>query len=73
MPFFSGLSNDWYVVSVPVPTGYTFSGPLTDSDSATAGIQKGRQMTGANLLDADFGFRATTLTPSRASSGTTPT
>ena len=55
---FSGLSNARYVVSVPTPSGYSFTGPGTDSDGVTAGIQKGRQMTGANILDVDYGFQS---------------
>lgn len=59
---FSGLSNAYYVVSVPIPTGYNFTGTGLDADSdgGTTGIQKGRQMTGGNILDADYGFRSTT-------------
>jgi uncharacterized repeat protein (TIGR01451 family) len=53
----------YYIVSVPVPTGYGYTGPGADTDNNPAnGIQKRRQLPsgGGNDLDADFGFRATT-------------
>ena len=57
---FTGLPNGSYIVSVPTtPSGYTFSGPGTDTDPA-AGVQKTATMAGANLLDRDFGYRPAT-------------
>lgn len=55
---FSGLTNGDYIVSVPTPAGYGFTGPGADSDSVTAGIQKRATMAGGNVLDVVFGFRA---------------
>ena len=40
---FAGLTNGNYIVSVPTPAGYNFTGPGADSDTGTAGIQKGRR------------------------------
>jgi uncharacterized repeat protein (TIGR01451 family) len=58
---FAGLTNGSYVVSVPAaPAGYTFTGPGSDSDPVTAGIQKPAVMSGANVLDVDYGYQAAT-------------
>jgi uncharacterized repeat protein (TIGR01451 family) len=59
---FSGLSNVAYLVSVPVPSGFTFTGPGADSDANAAnGIQEAKTISGgASDLTLDFGFRATT-------------
>ncbi|HXK08237.1 MAG TPA: SdrD B-like domain-containing protein [Vicinamibacteria bacterium] len=59
--FFAGLTNGSYIVSVPVLTGYTFTGPGTDSDGATPGTQKGATIAGGgDVWTVNFGFRATT-------------
>jgi uncharacterized repeat protein (TIGR01451 family) len=65
---FAGLSNWDYIVSVSTPTGYVFTGPGSDSDSGTAGIQKAVTMSGTNIDTVDFGFRAPPLN-SRTISG----
>ena len=55
---FSGLVNRSYIVSVPTPAGFTFTGPGTDSDAVTTGIQKGATIAGGvSVLDKDFGFQ----------------
>ena len=51
---FPGSPNGNYIVSVPIPAGYDFTGPGTDSDRGPAGIQKGGTMAGANVLDRRF-------------------
>ncbi len=60
---FAGLSNASYIVSVPTPAGFTYTQPgqPADSDGTAAGIQRGATIVGsANVLTADFGFRAST-------------
>jgi uncharacterized repeat protein (TIGR01451 family) len=58
---FAGLTNGSYIVSVAAaPAGYTFTGPGSDSDPGTAGVQKAAVMSGSNVLDKDFGYQATT-------------
>ena len=59
---FSGLANGSYIVSVPVPSGFSHTGPSADTDgNAANGIQNGATITGgANVLDRDFGLRADT-------------
>jgi len=69
---FSGLEDANYIVSVPIPAGYSFkpNGSVNpDTDSTAAGIQnKAAMLGGVNVLDKDFGFQ--TLTSSRTVSGT---
>ena len=55
---FAGLANGNFIVSVPTPSGYTFTGPGSDSDGVTAGIQKQAAMAGTNVDTVDFGFQA---------------
>jgi uncharacterized repeat protein (TIGR01451 family) len=59
---FAGLTNGSYIVSLPVPSGYSYTGTGThaDSDSSSPGIQNGATITGGgSVWDLDFGFRAT--------------
>ena len=65
---FSGLANGGFIVSVPDQPGYGFTGPGSDSDGTTAGIQKGATIAlAASVLTLDFGFQAATP---RTASGT---
>lgn len=57
---FSGLVNGDYIVSVIAPAGYSFTGPGSDSDGTSAGIQKGVTLAGTNVLTIDYGFQADT-------------
>ncbi|MGD8895284.1 MAG: SdrD B-like domain-containing protein, partial [Acidobacteriota bacterium] len=57
---FSGLVNGDYIVSVPPPANYTFTGPGSDSDPVSVGIQKSVTLTGSNVLTIDYGFQADT-------------
>ncbi len=57
---FSGLVNGDYIVSVIAPAGYSFTGPGSDSDASSAGIQKPVTLVGANDLTIDYGFQADT-------------
>jgi uncharacterized repeat protein (TIGR01451 family) len=68
---FSGLVDRTYIVSVPIPAGYSFiaNGAVNpDTDGTAAGIQNKAAMAGGvNVLDKNFGFRAATA---RTVSGT---
>ncbi len=64
---FSGLAIGNYVVSAPIPGGYSSTGPGGDSDPVAAGIQKAVAMTGTSIDTVDFGFHTATQ---RALSGT---
>jgi uncharacterized repeat protein (TIGR01451 family) len=59
---FAGLADGSYLVSVPTaPAGYSFSGPGSDSDPVTAGIQKAAAIVGGNdNWTIDYGYQATT-------------
>lgn len=59
---FAGLANGNYVVSVPTsPAGYSFTGPGSDGDPVTAGVQKAATIAGGNdVWTVDYGYQATT-------------
>lgn len=69
---FSGLADGEYIVSVPVPAGYSFIAngavnPDLDGNPANGIQNRATMVGGVNVLNKDFGFRANT---SRTVSGT---